>query len=511
MARIKVLAALMALMGLALAACGPPRGGRGGGSSGDDDDATDDDDAADDDDASDDDDDASNDDDAADDDDATSSADVDVSGFFPFLEMVEGIGGDLVFPTYVAHLLGSDVDEPWWGGDFACGLVENTGSASLSIEVSAELVGYSSATSELLEVAPGESEGVCLNPVPDLEALYALSSQANAQARLRFEDATNGGLVGQVSDPVEISTQETIFFALNNAPARSSAATLVRPDAPAVIDVLDDMVELSWFGGSIGVGGYRAHQPNLPYWPQQSVSIGAGGYYWRPAYLEVGETIYFQGDSNGADSWLYLMDSAAFQDLQNGDPFLVWWQEEIDTLASGSFTASTAGWYYLVAYNYSSLLSETVTWSSTMTRADNVLDYLYIAYTYLQNLGVNYLNVANSFFDGAQECVLPDDVIANGGGNCIDGTMLFASLLEQMGARPIITFVPGHAFISVDSGPFGANTVWSLETTMLGSGQDFWTALDSGIQQHAAAPFDGYWSLDMYIDDARAAGVLPMP
>ena len=445
-----------------------------------------------------------------DDDDASDDLEIAGSAEYPFLTMAEGVGGDLIFPTYLAHLLGGTVTADWWGGDFACVSLENESSASGSIEVTAELVGYSSAVSELRTISANASLDLCLNPVPDLDALYGLSSEANSQVLVRVTDASSGALLWQESDSVRISTQGDIFFMMDGVPARSSTATLVRPDT--VIDVLDDMVELSWFNGSIGVGGYRAHPPSsVPWWPWATVSVSAGGYYYKWLYMEAGETVEFTASSDGADSWLYVVDSADFQNLQSGSPFLVWWQEEIDTSQSGSFTAPSSGSYYLVAYNYSSIFSENVTWRSKMTRADNVLDYLYIAFTYLQNLGINYINVPGNFFDGSQQCLLPDEVISNGGGNCIDGTLLFASLLEQIGVRPIITYVPGHAFISVDSGPTGYNTVWSLETTMMGSSSSFWDALGSGLQQHAEAPFDGALFLDLYVDEARADGILPMP
>ena len=487
------------------------RGGGGGGGDDDDDSAGDDDDAvADDDDAADDDDTVDDDDTADDDDDATPQPDskIDGSASFPFLSMADPV--DHVFPTYLAHLMGSSIGEPWWERDFSCVELSNEGGAPVTLEVEAELLGYTTPVTELVELEVGEDDTICLNPVADLGDLYALTSEATAQARIRAHDASTGALLWQATEQVRVATRRDVWWSLSGMPSRSSVAALVRPDANQVIDLLDDIVELSWFNGSIGTGGYRAEAATA-LWPQQSSSASAGSYTYWPFYVEAGRSVSFSMDSNGADSWGYVLDSGEFANLADGDEFLVWWAEEIDTLQTGTFVAPSSGWYYLVAYNYSSIFSETVTWQRTMTRADNVLDYLQIIYTHLQDEGINYISVSDTWFDLAQQCLLPDEVIANGGGNCIDGTLLFASLLEQIGVRPIITFVPGHAFISVDSGPSGGNTVWSLETTAMGTGADFWDALSAGLEGHANASFDGQYNLDMYVDAARADDILPMP
>jgi hypothetical protein len=69
--------------------------------------------------------------------------------------------------------------------------------------------------------------------------------------------------------------------------------------------------------------------------------------------------------------------------------------------------------------------------------------------------------------------------------NCIDGTVLYASLLELAGIEPLIAIVPGHAFVGW--------RIWQglaqydfLETTMTGTG-DFEAALQVGNQYYAEA------------------------
>ncbi len=67
-----------------------------------------------------------------------------------------------------------------------------------------------------------------------------------------------------------------------------------------------------------------------------------------------------------------------------------------------------------------------------------------------------------------QRVRLPRESLAERQANCIDGTLLFASLLEAASLHPAIVVVPGHAFVawerSADSGRWAY-----LETTMIGT------------------------------------------
>jgi hypothetical protein len=80
--------------------------------------------------------------------------------------------------------------------------------------------------------------------------------------------------------------------------------------------------------------------------------------------------------------------------------------------------------------------------------------------------------------------------------NCIDGTVLYASLLELANLDPMIAIVPGHAFVGW--------RVWRglpqydfLETTMTGSGE-FETAIQSGDEQYELALTKGYFGRELF-------------
>jgi hypothetical protein len=82
---------------------------------------------------------------------------------------------------------------------------------------------------------------------------------------------------------------------------------------------------------------------------------------------------------------------------------------------------------------------------------------------------ITYINsfIAFSPEEGTatQRVRLPSESLAQGQANCIDGTVLFASLLEAISLSPAIVVIPGHAFVAWETWT-GANEWQYLETTM---------------------------------------------
>ena len=89
-----------------------------------------------------------------------------------------------------------------------------------------------------------------------------------------------------------------------------------------------------------------------------------------------------------------------------------------------------------------------------------------------QKAGITYVNsvVAFSPEDGAanQRVRLPRESLADRQANCIDGAVLFASLLEAASLNPALVIVPQHAFVAWETWA-GSNKWQFLETTMIGS------------------------------------------
>jgi hypothetical protein len=91
----------------------------------------------------------------------------------------------------------------------------------------------------------------------------------------------------------------------------------------------------------------------------------------------------------------------------------------------------------------------------------------------LQNAGIHYVNSVIDFSPDTgsanQRVRLPRESLKHKSANCIDGTVLFASLLEAISLSPAIVIIPGHAFLAWETWS-GAPDSWRyLETTMIGS------------------------------------------
>jgi len=87
--------------------------------------------------------------------------------------------------------------------------------------------------------------------------------------------------------------------------------------------------------------------------------------------------------------------------------------------------------------------------------------------------GITYVNSVISFSpdQGAsnQRVRLPRESLADHQANCIDGTVLFASLMEGISLNPGLVLIPGHAFLAWQTWS-EENAPWRyLETTMIGS------------------------------------------
>ena len=90
----------------------------------------------------------------------------------------------------------------------------------------------------------------------------------------------------------------------------------------------------------------------------------------------------------------------------------------------------------------------------------------------LQSRGVSYVMDPNILAgEGVYQRIrLPDDVLATGSAQCLEGSILFATLFEAIGLRPLIVMVPGHSFVgwhATAKDGVEEGTPIFLETTMV--------------------------------------------
>jgi len=129
------------------------------------------------------------------------------------------------------------------------------------------------------------------------------------------------------------------------------------------------------------------------------------------------------------------------------------------------------------------------------------------------------LNMGRQAGQVTQRVRLPGESLAAGGSaNCIDGTVLFASLLELASLEPLLVIVPGHAFVGWRIWR-GTNQYEFLETTMIGS-SDFTAAQQRGQQEYNDVLAKGYFTRGLFdpngfarlvdIAACRGKGILPL-
>jgi hypothetical protein len=103
-----------------------------------------------------------------------------------------------------------------------------------------------------------------------------------------------------------------------------------------------------------------------------------------------------------------------------------------------------------------------------------------------------------------------DQTVREQGANCVDASVMMASIFRRIGLRPVLIFAPGHCFVAVYDLPQGGQLI-PIETTMLGTAP-FSAALSYGGRELVAdAPnfsSPGYSVVDIAL--ARQQGVKPI-
>jgi hypothetical protein len=128
--------------------------------------------------------------------------------------------------------------------------------------------------------------------------------------------------------------------------------------------------------------------------------------------------------------------------------------------------------------------------------------------------GLTYVNVATDSSSSSgvdtQFVRFLDQSVQDQGANCVDASVLFASIFRRMGLRPVLFFRPGHCFVGYYDAAEGGHMI-ALETTYLNSGS-FASAVIAGTQElQTTLPYLGtsqYAAVD--IVQARRLGINPI-
>jgi hypothetical protein len=128
----------------------------------------------------------------------------------------------------------------------------------------------------------------------------------------------------------------------------------------------------------------------------------------------------------------------------------------------------------------------------------------------IRRSGISYVSSIYTFgnYPGeTQRIRLPRETLELSNANCIDVSVAFASALENLGMKPVIVIVPGHAFTGVRLGPNSQDILY-LDLTVLPRGT-FAAAIARAQAWLRKTPPGEVLTVD--IGAARSLGVYPMP
>ena len=152
---------------------------------------------------------------------------------------------------------------------------------------------------------------------------------------------------------------------------------------------------------------------------------------------------------------------------------------------------------------------------------DDVMKQVGAIWTALQRRNITYTSIADTVGSkriSAQHVRFLDESISSTQANCVDGSVMIASVLRKLGIHTYLVLVPGHCYVAFALDEEGENIV-GLETTMLGSKANVRAAVKEGTSnpEHGLHPNiekfltdDPSWVL-IDVNAAREAGISPLP
>ncbi|NMC76450.1 MAG: zinc ribbon domain-containing protein [Candidatus Methanofastidiosa archaeon] len=139
---------------------------------------------------------------------------------------------------------------------------------------------------------------------------------------------------------------------------------------------------------------------------------------------------------------------------------------------------------------------------------EDVYDQLQaIYYTIKDDYKIRYISTPVSLYgENSQRIRLPSEVINQKSGNCIETTLLWASVIEALDMNPYLIFIPGHAFIACEKNN-GSGEYFFIETTDIGPDDTFEIAIEDGTKTFEIYK-DKFYSYN--VRKYREDGILPM-
>lgn len=414
--------------------------------------------------------------------------------------------GQPVFPTYLAHLMGqANVKHPV-PLELACATVTNPRATAAVVRLELSFATYAAPANEMVTVMPGSSVRKCLLPSFDYGQLYALTSQRSGRIEATARDGVQGApflttmnfLIAPVGDVSWAETKGATFADMDDLVAvlvtkGASVIDLVQRSATAFArwEPLGEMARGRMSKTStvtLAAGEYVADEINALYDGQESV----------------------QWEIGGDAVTVYLLQDAQMAALRAGQPFQAVAMWPAGT-ASGQRGQLPRGRYFLVFANRNVLLSATFTEKRTALSYDIGDDALRATFLALRDRGIKYSNIPSTFFTAGswQHIRRPVESWAAASANCIDGSLVFASVLELIGLDPVLILTSNHAFVGVKR---PGDIIVPVETTSVG----MMTVSYSAAVEDAKDKFVNARRTDQQfhvvdVPALRTRGILPLP
>jgi hypothetical protein len=128
----------------------------------------------------------------------------------------------------------------------------------------------------------------------------------------------------------------------------------------------------------------------------------------------------------------------------------------------------------------------------------------------MRRSGISYVSSIYTFGNypnETQRIRLPRETLELSNANCIDVSVAFASALENLGMKPVVVIVPGHAFTGVRLGPNSQDILY-LDLTVLPHGTFAAAEAPAQAWLKRTSPSE---VLTVDIVAARSLGIYPMP
>jgi hypothetical protein len=419
---------------------------------------------------------------------------------------------DTWLPNYVTHLMGvrppvsHEVEL-----ELACASVTNGGSTAQRVDIELRIPAFASPVMQSAMVAAGATTRICPTPAfsmalrslraeqPGALELYARlpdGSEVSRAMRSFTATASNAVLWGNVASPEAMGTLATVF---------------VTPNDPALLGLRPAVEARSVFPGGFG-GGAPYDRPQY----NRMLALTAGAWQWESTFLRAGARMTWRvvsvsgGTPADIDVYAFTLDQFTAWRDRGGTAAISVARDQLSG-ATGSFVAPTDGAYVLVLFNTDTAVARSVSWTRANTGYDVARDALLAIFNELRARRITYTNLSSSYFTGWQNIRRPAESLSMRTANCIDGALLFASLIESAGMHPYLFLPPGHAYVGVRMGPAADDFVLPIETTLVGGARSADDAISCALGGDGCA---SNLAMPRYVIDvtaARRAGVRPIP